>query len=239
MDASNRSGYQTVLLKAFRAKDFDLQVVGRSTPTRHTVKLRFSGGGLLDTLHIYPTVWLRLWFRHNGKPHMRAFTIIEADPANDEFSLLFALHDGPAANWARAAQPGDRMESTLLSSKFAMPDPSPDEYLLIGDIAALPAINTILDQIPYTPARIWLEHVHESDRELDVHTTNTHRLEWIPRQRNGKLLVETVASEVTQFSAPKRYAWVACDTVSTRSIVRELRSSGFTREQIKYQAYWR
>lgn len=237
--ASNRRGYQAAVLKAFRAKDFTLRVVERTEVTDHVVVLRFDGGGLFEVLEPYPTVWLRLWFDRDGSPHQRAFTIIDPDVAADRFSLLFALHDGTAADWARDARPGDEIESTLLSSKFAVPDPLPREFLLVGDMASLPAINTILDEVPETAARVWLEYAHDGDPSVPVHASDAHRVEWVRRERDGGALVETVDKALAGTDPDGAFAWVACDMRTTRAVVKLLKGAGLGRDRVKHQAYWR
>ncbi len=64
----------------------------------------------------------------------------------------FAMHDGIATNWARAARPGDVLEVTVLGSDFALPEPPPAGYVIVGDTASLPAINSLLDAIGDAPA---------------------------------------------------------------------------------------
>lgn len=239
MSSTNQHGYQAAIMKVWRARDFRLEVIERSAPTDQSVVLRFRGGGLLEDLAIYPTIWLRLWFDNQGKSHQRAFTILDPDLATDTFSLLFVLHDGPAANWARDAQPGDQIESSLLSSKFAIPEPVPDEFLLVGDVASLPAINTILEQIPDVPARVLMGYLHDSDLDLPVSATDRHHLEWVPRAMDTAPLIEASTGALEAIDCGGGYVWVACDARTTRAVVRLAKHAGFAREQIKHQAYWR
>lgn len=71
---------------------------------------------------VYPTYWLRLWFMTPaGKCHQRGYTLVDPDPASDTAWIEFCLHPGVASDWARAAQPGDRIDATVLNSRPPSP----------------------------------------------------------------------------------------------------------------------
>jgi len=74
---------------------------------------------------VHPTMWIRMWFADGDKLHQRGYTLVDPDPAAGTVDIEFALHDGIASQWARAAQPGDTIEATVLGSKFAIPEPPP------------------------------------------------------------------------------------------------------------------
>lgn len=40
-----------------------------------------SDGGMLAATGVHPTMWVRLWFDNAGKPHQRAYTLVDPDPA--------------------------------------------------------------------------------------------------------------------------------------------------------------
>jgi Siderophore-interacting FAD-binding domain len=64
--------------------------------------------------------------------HQRGYTLVDPDPAADTVDIEFALHDGVASRWAQEAQPGDTVEATVLGSNFALPQPAPAGYVIIG-----------------------------------------------------------------------------------------------------------
>ncbi|WP_245974838.1 SIP domain-containing protein [Corynebacterium alimapuense] len=123
------------------------------------------------------------------------------------------------------------------SSSFSVPNPAPSQFLIFGDTASLPAINTLLDVIGGTPAQVWLEWQYESDRTLSVHATAATKVRWLQRLDDGRLLREQ-AEQLTPL--PGSFAWISCDSWTTRSIVRTLRTAhALPRESIKSQAYWK
>ncbi|ULR51764.1 siderophore-interacting protein [Streptomyces deccanensis] len=150
-------GWEGAVLKLLRGKDFVFTVTGAEQVTEHYRRVHLTDGGMLAVTGVHPTMWVRLWFEAAGKPHQRAYTLVDPDPAAGTFSLEFALHDGHASDWARTAKPGDTIEATVQGTAFTEPDPAPSHILAIGDPASLPAINSLLTALPSTPTTIWFE----------------------------------------------------------------------------------
>lgn len=145
-------GWEGVVLKLMRGRDFEFTVTGAEQVTDDFRRVHLTDGGLLAaTGGAHPTMWVRIWFQQAGKPHQRAYTLVDPDPAAGTFSLEFALHEGTASDWARKAQPGDTIEATLQGTGFTLPEPRPARLFVIGDPASLPAINSLLDAVPRTP----------------------------------------------------------------------------------------
>jgi NADPH-dependent ferric siderophore reductase len=184
---------------------------------------------------VHPTMWIRLWFPNGDKLHQRGYTLVDPDPQTDTFDIEFALHDGVASHWARAARPGDTIDATVLGSRFALPEPRPAGYVIVGDSASLPAINSLLNSIGDAPARVFLEAGHDDDRDLPV--ARGADITWVDRKNAGEALLEAVQSAA--FDADDHFGWVACDSRTTRSVVKVLREDfGIPRKSVKAQAYW-
>ncbi|MBX6390788.1 MAG: siderophore-interacting protein [Frankia sp.] len=231
-------GFNGLVLKAFGASDYRLTVTASREITDHYLRLSFSGGGLLADHPVHPTQWIRLWVPDGpGVLRQRGYTLVDPDAEKDTFDIEFALHDGPATRWARQAQPGTEIEAAVLGSKFNVPDPMPAEFVMFGDTASLPAINSLLDAIGDTPARVWLEWQHESDKDIPVRVTDRTTLTWVERVNDGQLLREA-AEQLT--CPPGAFAWVACDGRTTRAVAQTFRTRhGLPRQSIKAQAYWK
>ncbi|OSC38697.1 siderophore-interacting protein [Mycobacterium decipiens] len=225
-------GWQGAVLKLLGAGDYRLTVIGRCEISPRYLRLSFDAGGMLRTHAVHPTMWIRMWFADG---HQRGYTLVDADPGAGTFDIEFALHDGCASDWARAAQPGDTIAATVLGSKFAIPDPPPTGYVMVGDTASLPAINSLLESIGDTPARVFLEARCDEDKCLPV--ARGAGITWVDRNKAGAELLETVRSAA--FDAGDHFGWVACDSRTTRSVARVLRDDfGIPRKSIKAQAYW-
>lgn len=228
-------GFAGAVLKLLRAGDYRLTVTGRREISPHYHRLSFAAGGLLSAHEVHPTMWIRLWFADGDKSHQRGYTLVDPDPVADTFDIEFALHDGIASNWARAAQPGDTIEATVMGSKFAIPEPRPTEYIIVGDCASLPAINSLLKAIGDAPARVFLEAGCDDDKCLPV--VRDADVTWVDRKGGGEALIEAVRSAAVDGGGC--FGWVACDSRTTRSVVKVLREDfGIPRKSIKSQAYW-
>ena len=188
-------GWQGAVLKLLRADDFLLTVAGVESITDHYVRVHFADGGLLARTALHPTMWIRLWFERDGRLHQRGYTVVDPDPATGTFFVEFAIHDGAAARWAQTTFVGDEIPATVMGSNYALPEPSPDGWLIVGDAAALPAVNSLLDAIeasesPDVPITIWMEYQHEDEFTLPLRVREHHRVEWL--SRTGHLTVDFV-----------------------------------------------
>lgn len=72
---------------------------------------------------------------------------------------------GPACLWAAAAQPGDEIAvMSSLSPNFEVPEDLPEGFLLVGDSASIPAMNSVLEALPaHVPVELYLERHSEHD----------------------------------------------------------------------------
>ena len=228
-------GLSGALVKLWRGGDYELTVTGRTQISAHYLRLHFDSGSLLAERPLHPTMWVRAWFPDGEKSHQRGYTLVNADPDAGTVDIDFAIHDGLATRWAQDAATGDVLEVTVLGSNFELPSPDPAGYIIIGDTASLPAINSLLDAIGETPAQVFLEAGHDDDRELPI--ARGHAVTWVDRKNAGQALVEAVSGSA--FQAQDHFGWVACDNRTTRTIAKVLREDfAIPRKSIKAQAYW-
>ncbi|GAA3130487.1 siderophore-interacting protein [Streptomyces rectiviolaceus] len=240
-------GWEGVVLKLFRGKDFEFTVTGAEDVTEHYRRLHLTDGGMLALTGVHPTMWVRLWFDHaDGSHHQRAYTLVDPDPAAGTFSLEFALHDGRASDWARKAGPGDRIDATLQGTGFDVPDPLPARLLVIGDTAAVPAVNSLLTAMPHVPATLWLETQHASDHDLDLRLDPAlHDLHRVERHDAGSRLVEEVKAALPALLAlldepADVYVWITCDTTTTRALTSYVRKElSVPKQRVHALGYWR
>ncbi|MFJ6809986.1 siderophore-interacting protein [Streptomyces anulatus] len=238
-------GWEGVVLKLFRGRDFTFTVTGTEQVTDRFRRVRVTDGGLLAaTGGAHPTMWVRLWFEKDGKPHQRAYTLVDPDPETGTFGLEFALHEGPACEWARTVEIGETIDATLQGTGFTLPDPAPSRLFLIGDAAALPAINSLLDAAPSAEATIWFETAHEEDRKLPFRLDEArHTLHHVARGDAGARLVSEVKAALPELLGEDRtdaYVWVACDTATTRTLSAYLRKElGLPKDRVNALGYWR
>lgn len=212
--------------------DYELTVIGRTELTPHYLRVHFSARRLLTEQHVHPTMCVRGRFPDGERVHQRGYALVNPDVAAGTVDIDFAMHEGPAACWAADAKPGDVLDVTVLGSNFRLPQPHPAGYVIVGDTASLPAINTLLDAVD-APARVFLEARHDDDRELPV--AGDADITWV--DSDGDALVQTVASAA--FDAADHFGWVACNNRTTRAVAQVFRERyGIPRRSIKAQAYW-
>lgn len=232
-----KRNWEAVALKALGGREFRFTVLDTERVGPHYQRVTVDGGGLLHNRQPHPTMWARLWFDNNGRPHQRAYTIVNPDPVADRFDLEFAIHDGPAARWSLHASPGDTIDATLQGSSFALPDPTPEHLYLVGDPASLPAVNSLLDAAEATPATVWLQQQHDADRDLPVNAKAHHEIRWLPHGDGTGSLAEAVRGEVP--GTNDAFYWVTCEASVTRDIARYLRRTlGVDRRRIHALGYW-
>ncbi len=231
-----RHGWEGAVLKLFRGKDFTFTVTGAEQVTDRYRRVHFTDGGLLQTLGVHPTMWVRLWFDNAGKPHQRAYTLVDPDVEAGTFSLEFALHDGCASDWSRKAEPGDTIEATVQGTGFDVPDPLPPRMLVVGDPASLPAINSLLAVAPKLPATIWFETTDDADHELPFRIEDHHDLRTVPRPK----MVEQVKADLQELVTADTFVWIACDTTTTRELTSYvLKDLEVPKHRVKSLGYWK
>ncbi|WP_369247663.1 siderophore-interacting protein [Streptomyces sp. R41] len=233
-------GWEGAVLKLLRARDFTFTVTGAEDVTPHYRRLRLTDGGMLAATGVHPTMWVRLWFDDAGKPHQRAYTLVDPDPAAGTFGLEFALHEGRASDWARAAKPGDTIEATVHGTGFEQPRPAPSHILAIGDPASLPALNSLLGALGSAPATVWFEGTTD---DLPLHVDPArHEVRHVPRLNAGAHLVAQVRAELPELlkGEPDPYVWIACDTTTTRALSSYVRKElAVPRQRTHALGYWR
>lgn len=226
-------GLEGTLVRLCGGGDYELTVTGRTELTSNYLRLHFTAERLLTEQRLHPTMWVRGWFPNGTKAHQRGYTLVNPDPEAGTLDIDFAMHDGIATRWARDAVAGDVLEVTVLGSNFALPEPQPAGYVIVGDTASLPAINSLLDAIGDAPARVFLEAGHDDDPELPI--TGAADVTWVVRE--GEDLLEAVSSSA--FDAADHFGWVACNNRTTRAVARVFRDEyRIPRKNIKAQAYW-
>lgn len=239
-------GFEGAVLKLLGAKEHALTVrsVDRTDP--HFIRVNFHSATLLAEDGEQPGNWVRAWFpdpQGGKKQFQRAYTLLEANPAEGTFSFDFLIHNpaGPASTWAQHCQPGDSISGMRYGEHyFELLDPPPAGYLLLGDLSSYPAISHIAATIPSAiPVTIFMEASPDQESLPPLPTGANIESEWVTGTRatgeQREVLVEKIAAQ----DWSNWYAWATAESLSTRKLKTALRKDhSFSKERMYTLAYW-
>lgn len=237
-------GFQGAMLRALGAKNHPATVRSVKWVTEHVVRIDFQCDGILHERGEKPSAWIRAWFQDldgGSKYHQRGYTLIDADPAAGTFGIFFLVHDpvGPASKWAQSASVGDELLMTRLGGDgydVAPASDAPLGYLLMGDVAAWPAICTVTEQVPAgIPIRIVIEYLNDDDRDLPIPARPDLTVDWVASTPDRRALVTAIGAHDYR----GWHTWVTAESKATRLAKKELASShGQHKSTLHTQAYW-
>ncbi|MGI4748548.1 MAG: siderophore-interacting protein [Janthinobacterium lividum] len=176
------------------------------------------------------------------RPVVRDYTPRRFDAASNTLTVEFALHgNGPAANWARTASPGQWLGIGGPRGSLLVPEDY-DTYLLAGDETALPAIARRLEEMQPGARAIALIEVENGDEERHLPTATNASIRWL--HRNGRAagqpdLLEQALRSV-QLPDGDTHAWLAGEIDTIRRLRTHLTEDRkIPRTNIKAAGYWR
>jgi NADPH-dependent ferric siderophore reductase len=233
------ANWQRGVLRLMGVRNHAIEVVSVKDFTPWYRRIVFSAPEFVRGLDVFPTLWLRLWAPNpTGGVSQRGYTFVDVRPSDGTFALDFVLHEtaGPAGDWARRAEPGEKLEAALTPAKISVPDGT-TAMLLAGDATALPAIASWLAHVPDTVAvRVYLEDGHEDHPALPL--DSRAEFTWVtPDGDRGAALAAAITA--AEKPDPGHYAWAAGE----RTLVKALRPVfrehlGLDRSRSFTQSYW-
>ncbi|WP_394937983.1 siderophore-interacting protein [Psychromicrobium sp. YIM B11713] len=223
--------FERALLKAYRAADFELEVLSNEAVAENLRKVRFHCAEFMSRQGLHPGVWLRLWIPGDKGRYQRGYTAIELNHADDTFAIEFYLHGGPglAQAWAQQASAGDRLSATLYTGKDAFSPGKAPQTLLIGDPTSLPAINEICASIE-GPVTVILEAANEADRRLPTAT----EVKWVAQSPGGIAVIEALGDLRLDHWA----CFIAAESHTVKQLRRIVLERGASKSLLKARGYW-
>ncbi|MDX3905367.1 MAG: siderophore-interacting protein [Pigmentiphaga sp.] len=176
------------------------------------------------------------------RPVARDYTPRRYDAGAGELDIEFALHgDGPAAEWAQQAAPGQYLGvggprgSFVVEGRF-------DGYLLVGDETALPAIARRLEELPAGERAIVVAEVADVGEQQSFSTGADIQVQWVHRNGGKPGDPRLLAGAVAALGKPAGdwYAWVAAESTVAKQ-VRQVMVENWQqpKEWIKAAGYWK
>lgn len=169
------------------------------------------------------------------EPVRRDYTPRRFDAARRELTIEFALHgDGPAADWARQAQVGQR--AVIGGPRGSMIIPVDyDWHLLVGDDSALPAISRRLEELPAGTRAIVIAQAAEPAGQRELASAATVQAQWVD---SGQATVQALRE--LQLPGGEGYAWCAGEAAvmaQLRNVL--LAEKRHPKEAMKVAVYWK
>lgn len=234
-------GFQGAMLKALGAREHVVRVVSAHDVVPGFRRVVFTSDTLFDEFDPGPTDYLRFWFPDpdNAQAEVqRGYTVVDADSEAGTFACDFVLHEpaGPASKWCRTCRAGDEVPATIYGSRaFAVSEPEPAGYLVIGDAASLPAVSSILETIPdHIEVEVILEWSEEWEHDIPMAHHPRATVSRVRRDFTGDRVIAALAGrDWSNWSA-----WVAGERATTKTVKPALIEMGFPKADVKVTAYW-
>ena len=165
----------------------------------------------------------------------RDYTPRRFDNAARELDIEFALHgDGPAAEWAARAAPGDTLAIGGPKGSLIVPLDY-DWHLLAGDETAFPAVARRLEELPAgAKAIVVLKAADAADRRAFASVADV-ALTWVSTD-------DALLAAIRALALPEGdgYAWCAGESACMAALRRELvEAKGHPGESVRAAAYWK
>lgn len=233
-----------------------IEVLRLQALSPHMVRITFTGPELAAFGWSGPAAHLKLILPDEGSHEaamplpdgprsalMRTYTPRRFDAQTAELDIDFVLHEhGPAGRWATRAQLGDRLVMMGPAPGYKL-DADAAWFVLAGDDTALPAIETILAELPaHSRALVFAEVVDEHEQR-PLHSAAPTEVHWLTRgpdpQRAGQPL-EAALRALPQFPPGPGRVYVGCEAAAMRRI-RELlvKERGLDRTTLVTRGYWK
>jgi NADPH-dependent ferric siderophore reductase len=163
-----------------------------------------------------------------------------ARPEGDLIDLDIVDHGaGPGVQWARTAVPGDRVGLDHARCWYA-PASSTDWQILVADLAGLPPLARIIEELPTgVPVTVLVEVLTDTDLDYLPDRTDVRVLSSVGTG-NG-VAPSRLAEMVRETHQPpgRGYCWFAGEAAQSRAVRKHLRAGGWTLDQFDISGYWR
>ena len=172
---------------------------------------------------------------------MRDFTPRDYNTEKGTLTLDFALHErGPAIDWARRSELGDRLTIAGPKGSAIIPDDF-NWYLLVGDETALPSIGRRLEGLPKGVSVDVFIVIGDSADQQQLETQAQCRVHWIVKYARSLDGLTPLHAMLDRYVFPEGdgYIWIAAETHIAREVYRYLSDErGHPKQWMKAAGYW-
>lgn len=221
-----------------RRRDLTVAAAERLTP--HMIRVTLTGPNLDGFVTAATDDHVKVFFPGAGEPERRDYTPRRHDGAKGTLTLDFVDHEGgPAADWARSAQPGDRLTiggprgSRVIEGDF-------DDWLFIGDETALPAIGRFVEELPAGARASLIISVPAAGDAQTLDSPAEVAARWIGRDGADPADPAPILTALAGVELPRRcFVWIAAEARVARAVRAELVDNrGVSPRWLKASGYW-
>jgi NADPH-dependent ferric siderophore reductase len=210
--------------------------------TPRMTRVRLAGAGVAGLAAI-PGQTLKIYVPDlaSGQLVSRDYTVRDCHAAQPSLDIDFVLHgEGPAANWARRARPGETLEFIGPSGRYR-PDPGADWHLFAGDETALPAIQAYAAMLPPDARAFLYIEVADAAEEQAIRGAAQPVVCWLHRgdREPGTSTMLDDALRAVRLPAGQGRIWLAGHTPTVRRIrAHLLNERGIDRRSVYVKGFW-
>lgn len=218
-----------------------LEVVAAHRLTPHLARVTLGGDGFSqfeDRPETDKYVKLR-FISPDGMPVTRTYTVRRVDHAARTLDIDFVLHgdEGLAGPWAARAVPGQTIDLIGPGGGYA-PRADADAHLLLGDLAAVPAIAAALEALPADAVGHALIEIDTEDAEFPLVAPAGVTVTWVVDPTHD---VDLLAARLRALDWPEGDVQVFAhgERESMKALRRVLFDErGLDRAQVSLSGYW-
>jgi len=181
----------------------------------------------------------RLAWPAGERPQMREYTVRRFDPGTREIDVRVLMHGaGPVADWALRATPGDEVGVVGPRTSKVMPDGFTN-YLLAGDLTAIPAIARWLSELPAGAMAQVIIAARSEDDVIELKCAAPIFVRWLTDGGVPEADQLPRMLEMLTLYSPDTFAWAAGEAMAMRETRRVLLAKPeLTNETVKVTGYW-
>lgn len=177
------------------------------------------------------------------KPRPRRFSVRRWDTGRGELTIDFVVHGdvGHAGRWATHAQPGDRLQLRGPAGGYS-PHDDAENYLLVGDESALPAIAASAEAVPPGRPVVVVAEVADAGGEVRLGSPGELQVHWVHRADHEGDPTHLLADAVRALPRPTGVlsAFVHGEAESVRAVRRRLLEERWVdADHLSASPYWR
>jgi len=181
---------------------------------------------------------LRLELPAEQAPRVRTYSVRSVDRTAGTIAVDFVVHgdEGIAGPWAATAQPGDTIAASGPGGAYG-PSATAPFHLLVGDLAALPAISAALEQVPTGVPGLALIEIHDEADAIDLAGEHAVEVRWLLNTDDGDIEFLARACREAQWPGDAQ-VFAHGEREAIKAVRAVMREREIPRDALSISAYW-